>query len=52
MNYVAEVVPNFWGTNIEVFDYGFEQSLYNRIPKSINKLRRKTVKIFYLYYVE
>ncbi len=45
VNFIAEVVPNFWGTNFEVYDYGYEKSLYDRTPNAINKLGWKRVSV-------
>ncbi len=39
INYVGEIVPNFWGTNFEIYDFGLEKSLYEKSCKEITKLR-------------
>jgi hypothetical protein len=44
VNYVGEVVPNFWGTHFDVYDCGYEKTIYEKSPKGISKLREKIVK--------
>jgi hypothetical protein len=46
LDFIAQVVPNFWGTNFEVLDYGYEKRIYDKSPKNVNKLRDKRVKRF------
>ena len=47
MNFIAEVVSNFWGTHFEIYDFGYEKNLYDKIPKSVGTLREKMGEISY-----
>jgi hypothetical protein len=47
VNYVAEIIPNFWGTYFDVYDYGYEKSMYDKSPKVISKFREKVVSLNY-----
>jgi hypothetical protein len=46
INFVAEIVPNFWGTFFDVYDFGFEKGLYDSTPKVLSKPRESIVRIF------
>lgn len=43
MNFVAEIVPNFWGTHFDVYDFGYEKSLYESTPKVLSHPRKSIV---------
>lgn len=44
VNYIGEVVGNFWGTFFTVYDDGYESTIYSRVPKCISKPAQKKVK--------
>ena len=41
------MVPNFWGTFFEIFDNGFEPSIYEKCPQSISNPRENLGSIQY-----
>lgn len=47
MNYLGEIEPNFWGTQFDVYDYGFDQVIYNQSCKCLMKERQCVGKISY-----
>ena len=45
--YLGEIEVNYWGTLFNIYDNGYEDSIYNKIPKLIFKKRRFLGKIIY-----
>jgi hypothetical protein len=42
-NFIGEIEVNFWGTNFEIYDYGYNDKIYEKVSPFISNLRKKLV---------